>query len=128
MSGWKKQTNILASDFIKKIEDMNISRIIYTDINKDGTKQGPNLTETQNFSNLTKIPVLISGGISSIHDVKKLKNIKFTNIKGIKIAYPSTGADLKGLMKSAYYDPNPVVMFEHKHVRSRIHDALNLTK
>lgn len=37
-----------------------------------------------------------------------------TNIHGIKIAYPSTGADLKGLMKSAYYDPNPVVMFEHK--------------
>lgn len=37
-----------------------------------------------------------------------------SNIKGIKIAYPSTGADLKGLMKSAYYDPNPVVIFEHK--------------
>lgn len=36
------------------------------------------------------------------------------NIKGIKIAYPSTGADLKGLIKSAYYDPNPVVMLEHK--------------
>jgi 2-oxoisovalerate dehydrogenase E1 component len=37
-----------------------------------------------------------------------------TNIRGIKIAYPSTGADLKGLMKAAYYDPNPVVMLEHK--------------
>jgi 2-oxoisovalerate dehydrogenase E1 component len=37
-----------------------------------------------------------------------------TSIHGIKVAYPSTGADLKGLMKSAYYDPNPVVMFEHK--------------
>jgi 2-oxoisovalerate dehydrogenase E1 component len=37
-----------------------------------------------------------------------------TNIKGIKIAYPSTGADLKGLMKAAYYDPNPVVILEHK--------------
>lgn len=36
------------------------------------------------------------------------------NIRGIKIAYPSTGADLKGLLKSAYYDPNPVVMLEHK--------------
>jgi 2-oxoisovalerate dehydrogenase E1 component len=36
------------------------------------------------------------------------------NIKGIKIAYPSTGADLKGLMKAAYHDPNPVVMLEHK--------------
>ncbi len=37
-----------------------------------------------------------------------------TNIRGLKIAYPSTGADFKGLMKAAYYDPNPVVMFEHK--------------
>ena len=37
-----------------------------------------------------------------------------TNIQGIKIAYPSTGADLKGLMKAAYHDPNPVVMLEHK--------------
>lgn len=36
------------------------------------------------------------------------------NIKGVKVAYPSTGADLKGLIKSAYYDPNPVVIFEHK--------------
>ncbi len=37
-----------------------------------------------------------------------------TNIRGLKVAYPSTGADLKGLMKAAYYDPNPVVIFEHK--------------
>jgi 2-oxoisovalerate dehydrogenase E1 component len=37
-----------------------------------------------------------------------------TNIRGIKVAYPSTGADLKGLLKAAYYDPNPVVIFEHK--------------
>jgi 2-oxoisovalerate dehydrogenase E1 component len=37
-----------------------------------------------------------------------------TNIRGIKIAYPSNGADLKGLMKAAYHDPNPVVIFEHK--------------
>jgi len=37
-----------------------------------------------------------------------------TNIRGVKIAYPSNGADMKGLMKAAYYDPNPVVMFEHK--------------
>jgi 2-oxoisovalerate dehydrogenase E1 component len=36
------------------------------------------------------------------------------NIRGVKVAYPSTGADLKGLMKAAYYDPNPVVIFEHK--------------
>ena len=50
LAGWKKQTNILASDFIKKIKDINISRIIYTDINKDGTGEGPNLQDTINLS------------------------------------------------------------------------------
>jgi phosphoribosylformimino-5-aminoimidazole carboxamide ribotide isomerase len=85
LSGWKKQTEILASEFIKKIEDMNISRIIYTDINKDGTKLGPSLQETVNFSNLTKIPVILSGGISSISDVVDIKKNKFPNIKGIII-------------------------------------------
>ena len=49
-----------------------------------------------------------------------------TNIKGIKIAYPSTGADLKGLMKSAFHDPNPVVMLEHKGLYwSKIHGTEN---
>ena len=74
LSGWKKQSKILATDFIKNIENMDISRIIYTDINRDGTKSGPNLYETLNYSNLSKIPVVVSGGISSIDDVINIKN------------------------------------------------------
>ena len=85
LSGWKKQTDILAADFIKKIKDLNESRIIYTDINRDGTKSGPNLKDTINISNLTKIPVVISGGISSIKDVIDIKKSKFPNIEGIVI-------------------------------------------
>ena len=85
LAGWKKQTKILASDFLKNIEDMNISKIIYTDINRDGTKQGANLSETLNFSNLTKIPVIISGGISSMNEVKSIKEKKYRNIAGIII-------------------------------------------
>ena len=85
MSGWKKQTDILASDFIKKIEKIKIARIIYTDINKDGTKLGPNLNETLDLSKLTTIPLLISGGISSIEDVINIKKNKFKNIEGIII-------------------------------------------
>ena len=69
LSGWKKQTNILALDFVKKIEKIKVSRIVYTDINKDGTKSGPNLKDTTQLSNLIKIPVVISGGISSIADI-----------------------------------------------------------
>ena len=77
LSGWKKQTNILVSDFIKKIENMNVSRIIYTDIDKDGTKSGPNLQETIGLSNLTKIPFVISGGVSSINDVINIKKNEY---------------------------------------------------
>ena len=64
---------------------MNIARIIYTDINRDGTKSGPNIEETSSFSNLTKIPVLISGGISSIQDIINIKEKKLKNIEGIII-------------------------------------------
>jgi len=85
LSGWKKQTDILVSDFIKKINDINISRIVYTDIDKDGTKSGANVQETINLSNLTKIPFIISGGISSISDVINIKKNNYPNIKGIII-------------------------------------------
>ncbi len=101
LSGWKKQTKILATDFIKNVENMDISRIIYTDINRDGTKSGPNLYETLNFSNLTKIPVVVSGGISSIDDVINIKNKKLTNIEGIIIgkAIYDGSIDIKELSK-----------------------------
>ena len=101
LSGWKKQTKILATDFIKNIKNMDISRIIYTDINRDGTKSGPNLHETLNFSNLTKIPVVVSGGISSIDDVINIKNKKLKNIEGIIIgkAIYDGGIDIKELSK-----------------------------
>ncbi len=101
LSGWKKQTNILATDFVKEIENINIKRIIYTDINKDGTKSGPNLEETINFSNLTKIPVLVSGGISSINDVINIKNNKYKNIEGIIVgkAIYDGSIDIKKLSK-----------------------------
>ena len=102
LSGWKKQTKILATDFIKNIENIDISRIIYTDINRDGTKSGPNLHETLNFSNLTKIPVVISGGISSIDDVINIKSKKFKNIEGIIIgkAIYDGSIDIKELSKT----------------------------
>ena len=83
LSGWKKQTDILATDFIKKINKINISRIIYTDINKDGTKSGSSIKETINFSNLIKIPTVISGGVSSIDEVITIKKNNSPNIEGV---------------------------------------------
>tara|TARA_B100000686_G_C16719957_1_gene934328 strand:+ start:250 stop:969 length:720 start_codon:yes stop_codon:yes gene_type:complete len=85
LSGWKKQTKISATDFLEKIKNINISRVVYTDINKDGTKSGPNVTEAANLANLIKFPLVISGGISSIDDVLNIKKSKFKNIEGIII-------------------------------------------
>jgi len=56
LSGWTKRTNISAIDFIKKIQNFGVSRIIYTDINRDGTKQGPNIKDTVELSSKAKIP------------------------------------------------------------------------
>tara|TARA_B100000029_G_scaffold203179_1_gene201349 strand:- start:729 stop:1448 length:720 start_codon:yes stop_codon:yes gene_type:complete len=101
LSGWKKQTNILASEYLEKIKNIKINRIIYTDIDRDGTKLGSNLEGTINFSNLTKIPVLISGGVASINEVIDIKKRKFPNIEGIVIgkAIYDGSIDIKELSK-----------------------------
>ena len=85
LSGWKKQTKIVALDFIKKIENFGVSRIIYTDINKDGTKTGPNIKDTIIFSKQINIPIVLSGGISSISDILNIKKLKSSNIEGVII-------------------------------------------
>ena len=63
-------------------------------------------------SSVIRVPIGAYGSGGPYHS-SSVESV-LTNIRGIKIAYPSTGADLKGLMKAAYYDPNPVVMLEHK--------------
>ena len=95
LSGWKKQTNISAIDFVKKIENFGVSRIIYTDINKDGTKKGPNIKDTIELSSKVKIPFIISGGISSIEDIKKIKSLKNSNIEGVIVGRSIYDGDIK---------------------------------
>ena len=95
LSGWKKQTNILAADFVKEIENFGVSRIIYTDINKDGTKKGPNIKDTIELSNKVKIPFIISGGVSSIEDIKKIKSLNNPNIEGIIVGKSIYDGDIK---------------------------------
>ena len=75
LKGWKEQTKILASDFLMKIKDIGVSRIIYTDIERDGTLTVPNLPETLKFAKLVfnKIPVVVSGGVGSINDIVAVK-------------------------------------------------------
>jgi len=95
LSGWKKQTNISAIDFIKKIQNFGVSRIIYTDINRDGTKQGPNIKDTVELSSKTKIPLVISGGVSSLEDIKKIKSLSNSNIEGVIIGKAIYDGDIK---------------------------------
>jgi len=95
LSGWKKQTNILASDFLKEVKNFGISRIIYTDINKDGTKKGPNVKDTIELSSKVKIPFIVSGGISSIEDVKKIKSLNNPNIEGVIVGKSIYDGDIK---------------------------------
>ena len=95
LSGWKKQTNISAIDFIKKIQNFGVSRIIYTDINRDGTKQGPNIKDTVELSSKVKIPLVISGGVSSLEDIKKIKSLSTANIEGVIIGKAIYDGDIK---------------------------------
>ena len=101
LSGWKKQTNIKALDFIKKVDSLDVSRIIYTDITKDGTKSGPNIEGTIKISNLTKIPIVISGGISSVEDVINIRDKQLKKIYGIIVgkAIYDENINLKELAK-----------------------------
>lgn len=63
-------------------------------------------------SSIIRVPIGAYGSGGPYHS-SSVESV-LTNIRGVKVAYPSTGADLKGLMKAAFYDPNPVVMLEHK--------------
>jgi len=95
LSGWTKRTNISAIDFIKKIQNFGVSRIIYTDINKDGTKKGPNIKDTVELSSKVKIPLVISGGVSSIEDIKKIKSLNNSNIEGVIVGKSIYDGDIK---------------------------------
>ena len=71
-SGWKNQTNINVIDYLESVKDFGISRIIYTDIEKDGMNTGPNFKDSYIMAEKFNIPLVISGGISSIDDINKI--------------------------------------------------------
>ena len=93
VSGWKENSNQLTKDFLQEINDYGVSRLIYTDINRDGTKQSPNFEETSKIAEISNCPVIISGGVSSIDDIKKAKSLK--NIGGIIVGKAIYDGDIK---------------------------------
>jgi phosphoribosylformimino-5-aminoimidazole carboxamide ribotide isomerase len=93
VSGWTEKSNQLTLDYLKEVNDYGVSRLIYTDINKDGMKQSPNFDETAKVAEISNCPVIISGGVSSIDDVKKSKNLK--NVEGIIVGKAIYDGDIK---------------------------------
>jgi len=71
--GWAEETGVDATDLAKSFEDAGVAAIIYTDINRDGAMQGPNVEATEALARAVTIPVIASGGVSSLDDLKALR-------------------------------------------------------
>ena len=93
VSGWKENSNQLTLDYLKEVNNYGVSRLIYTDINRDGIKQSPNFDDTSKVAEASNCPVIISGGVSSIDDIKKAKNLK--NVEGIIVGKAIYDGDIK---------------------------------
>ncbi|WP_440915185.1 1-(5-phosphoribosyl)-5-[(5-phosphoribosylamino)methylideneamino]imidazole-4-carboxamide isomerase [Candidatus Pelagibacter sp.] len=95
VSGWKENSNQLTLDYLKEVNEYGASRLIYTDINRDGMKQSPNFRETVRVADTSNCPVIISGGVSSINDIKKAKELNNKNIEGIIVGKAIYDGDIK---------------------------------
>ena len=95
VSGWKENSNQLTLEYLKDVNDFGASRLIYTDINRDGMKLSPNFDETSKVADISSCPVIISGGVSSIDDIKKAKELNNKNIEGIIVGKAIYDGDIK---------------------------------
>ena len=95
VSGWKENLNIKTTDYLKEVNDFGVSRIIFTDINRDGMKTSPNYEETIKIAEISNCPVVISGGVSSLNDIKKAKDLDNKKIEGIIVGKAIYDGDIK---------------------------------
>ena len=95
VSGWKENSNQLTMDYLREVNDYGATRLIYTDINRDGMKKSPNFEETVKVADKSSCPVIISGGVSSIDDIKKAKELNNDNIEGIIVGKAIYDGDIK---------------------------------
>jgi len=82
VQGWAELTDISAVDLAKKFEDCGVAAIIYTDISRDGMMGGPNLESTKALAEAISIPVIASGGVSSLKDIENLMAIEASGVTG----------------------------------------------
>ena len=95
VSGWKENLSVKMIDYLNDIKDFGVSRIIYTDINRDGMKTSPNYQESIKISEISNCPVVISGGVSSLNDIKKAKELNNKKIEGIIVGKAIYDGDIK---------------------------------
>jgi phosphoribosylformimino-5-aminoimidazole carboxamide ribotide isomerase len=81
--GWADVTEKRAIDLARELEDFGVTAIIYTDITRDGMMQGPNLQETGDLAAAISIPVIASGGVSSLQDIANLMTIEHKGVSGV---------------------------------------------
>ncbi len=93
VSAWKENSTKSTLEFLKEVNDYGVSRLIFTDINRDGTKEIPNFDETSKVASISNCPVIISGGVSSINDIIKARNME--NIEGIIVGKAIYDGDIK---------------------------------
>ena len=95
VSGWKESLNLKITDFLKEINNFGVSRIIFTDINRDGMKTSPNYEASIKIAEISNCPIVVSGGVSSINDIKKVKELNNKKIEGIIVGKAIYDGDIK---------------------------------
>lgn len=82
VNGWEEETQVLALDILPQLKEIGVARIIYTDIMTDGTLSGPNLSAIEVIARSTDIPIIASGGISSLKDIANLASLTSLGVEG----------------------------------------------
>jgi phosphoribosylformimino-5-aminoimidazole carboxamide ribotide isomerase len=85
IEGWTKRTKIKATDLAWQLAELGVSWLIYTDILADGTQQGPNLWAIEDLAESVSLPIIASGGVASIEDIRQLKMLEPNGVVGIII-------------------------------------------
>jgi phosphoribosylformimino-5-aminoimidazole carboxamide ribotide isomerase len=83
VKGWKETTTMDAVELAKRCESDGASRIIYTDISRDGTREGVNIAETRRIARAVKIPIIASGGVATLEDIRRLLPLEGEGVEGI---------------------------------------------
>jgi len=95
IGGWKEITAVRSAILAKRVEGMGVKKIIFTDIKKDGMLKGPNVKGIKAFAEKVKIPVIACGGISTLDDVKRIKELEEYGISGMIIGKALYTGDIK---------------------------------